>query len=349
VELLTVTNRGLYCALGDFHIDPWEPVDFAIITHAHSDHARWGSRTYLCADSGTELLRRRIGPESRIESIPYGQRFTRNEVTISLHPAGHILGSAQVRLEYRGEVWVVTGDYRIDPDPTCSPFELVPCHTLITESTFGLPIYHWDPPEETIAEVLEWWRENQERGWTSILYAYSLGKAQRLLKHLDQDAGPLLAHGAVYGFLPAYQAAGVDLSRVLPATPENAKKHRGKALVVAPPSADGTPWMRKFGDLSTAFASGWMQIRGTRRRKALDRGFAFSDHVDWAGLNRVIKESGAESVWVTHGYSSTVVRWLEAQGKSARVIATRYEGEQMDAVEAPMPLADNAADIEGAS
>ena len=320
---LEVTENGLFCRAGNFYIDPWRPVDRAIITHAHSDHARWGSRHYLTSRECEEVLRLRLGSDAVIEAIPFGQTINRDGVTVSLHPAGHILGSAQVRIEYRGEICVVSGDYKTEADGFLPAFEPLRCHTFVTESTFGLPIYRWQPQAEILSDVNDWWRENQSRGRTSVLFAYALGKAQRLLGGVDPTIGPIAVHGAVGRFLPAYERAGVRFPKI----ETDWKNFREAGLVVAPPSADHTPWLRKFGDCSKAFASGWMQIRGTRRRRALDRGFALSDHADWNGLLATIRATGAESIWVTHGYTGPLVRWLRENGWKAEAIKTQFEGE----------------------
>lgn len=327
-QLLTLTDSGLYCPRGDFYIDPWRPVTRAVITHAHADHARPGSARYLTTPTGRYLLRPRVQPGALIRALPYGERLSLNGVDISLHPSGHLLGSAQVRVAHRGEVWVVTGDYKVEQDATCEPFELVPCHTLITESTFGLPIFRWRPQAEVLTEINAWWHDNQANGRTSILFAYALGKAQRLLAGVDSTIGPILVHGTVQRFVTAYQHAGVALPNVLYADDQAAKAHRGTALVIAPPSAAASGgWLRKFGPASLAFASGWMQIRGTRRRRAVDRGFVLSDHADWPGLHQVIHASGAEQVGVTHGYVAQMVRYLNESGTHAFALQTRYHSE----------------------
>ncbi len=325
--LLQNTDRGLYCSAGDFYIDPWKPVDFAVVTHAHSDHARWGSRNYLISKAGEEVFRARLGPQANLQTIAFGEKVVRNGVTISLHPAGHILGSAQIRVEYQGEIWVVSGDYKTENDNTCDPFEPIPCHTFVTESTFGLPIYQWSPQREIFDEINQWWRDNQANDRTSVLFGYSLGKTQRLLAGVSGDIGPIFLHGSVAKFIPAYERAGVRFPKISTMERDEIRKARGKALVIAPPSADNTPWLRKFGECSKAFASGWMQIRGTRRRRALDRGFALSDHVDWRSLINSIKATGAERIWVTHGYTGPVVRWLRENGWEAEAIKTQFEGE----------------------
>jgi putative mRNA 3-end processing factor len=335
MPLLQVNANGLYCSAGDFYIDPWNPVPFAIVTHAHSDHARWGSRRYLAAQDGLGLLRVRLGMDAEIEGIPYGETRSLGGVRVSLHPAGHVLGSAQVRIEHRGEVWVVTGDYKRQPDPTCQPFEPVRCHALVTESTFGLPLFRWKPTEEIAGEINAWWRENQAQGRASMLYAYAVGKAQRVLAYLDPSIGPIFLHGAMLATTRAYREAGVALpptSTVL-AAPKD--QDWSQAIILAPPSAHGSPWLRRFGDLSTAAASGWMRVRGIRRRKAMDRGFVLSDHVDWPALLQTIDESEAEQVFVTHGYTGPVVRYLRERGLQAAILETRFLGESLEVDEAP--------------
>ncbi|MCI0365155.1 MAG: ligase-associated DNA damage response exonuclease [Phycisphaerales bacterium] len=332
-ELIQQTERGLYCEAGDFHIDPWQPVDRAVITHAHSDHARWGSRAYLAAAGGIEVLRSRLGPDAAIQGIPFNESIGMNDVRVSLHPAGHILGSAQVRVEYQGEVWGISGDYKLQTDPTCDAFEPVACHTFITESTFGLPIYRWKGPEEVFDEMNEWWRENQERRRTSIIYAYALGKAQRILASIDASIGPIIVHGAIARFLGAYEAARIKLPPTHPADPELVKSTRGTALVIAPPSAVNSPWLRKFGRQSSAYASGWMQVRGNRRRANVDRGFVLSDHVDWDGLLSTIRATGAHTIGVTHGYTDQVARYLNEHGINARIYHTRFSDRGEEALE----------------
>jgi putative mRNA 3-end processing factor len=327
-DLLQLTPNGLYCAAGDFYIDPWQPVARAVITHAHADHARPGSRRYLTSPTGARMLAPRVDPGAQIRALPFGEELLINDVSISLHPAGHLLGSAQVRVEHRGEVWVVSGDYKIEPDVTCEAFEPVRCHTFITECTFGLPIYRWRPQAEVFRAINTWWRENQARGQTSLLYAYALGKAQRLLAGLDPSIGPIMVHGAVKRFVDLYREAGMPQPEVLYADDDAAGAHRGQAIVIAPPSANGTPgWVRKFGSSAHAFASGWMTIRGARRRRAMDRGFVLSDHADWPGLLTTIRATGAERIGVTHGYVNQMARYLNENGWRAEIIPTRFEGE----------------------
>jgi len=325
--LVTATERGLYCRAGDFYVDPWQPVDRALITHAHGDHARVGSGRYLCAEPGRNILRARLGDDAVIDALPYGQTIEQDGVKISFHPAGHVFGSSQIRLEHRGDVWVVTGDFKLDRDPTCAPFEPLRCRALLTESTFALPVYRWAPPTEVFAEINRWWSANRDAGKASILYGYSLGKSQRLLTGLDPDIGPIYLHGAVERMTAEYRAAGVALppTHYVGAMPPKTKW--AGAMIVAPPSAHNSAWSRKFAPASTAIASGWMRVRGARRRRAVDRGFVLSDHVDWPGLLSVVGGSGAELVWVTHGFIQPVVRLLREMGLDAHGMRTAYEGE----------------------
>jgi putative mRNA 3-end processing factor len=317
-----MTETGLYCPAGGFYIDPWNPVDRAIVTHAHADHARPGSRVYLAAAPGEALLRARLGPEVGIQSVEYGEKIDLNGVRVSLHPAGHIRGSAQVRIEHAGEVWVVSGDYKLAPDPTCLPLEPLRCHAFLTEATFGLPIFRWPADGEVLAGVREWWRSNRDAGRTSVLFAHPMGTCQRLLTLLDGDLpGPVYTHEAVETVNEIYRGRGIPV----PATQPGALGIDRAGLVLAPQSAHGSEWSKRFAPASTAFASGWMQIRGTRRRRALDRGFVFSDHADWTGILRVIEETHAESVWVTSGYRGATVRWLEEHGRRALGVETRFE------------------------
>jgi putative mRNA 3-end processing factor len=329
MTLLRLAERGLYCEAGDFYIDPWQPVARAVITHAHGDHARWGSDAYACSRESESVLRTRLGPAATIRGLDWGEVIEMNGVRVSLHPAGHILGSAQIRVEHRGEVWVTSGDYKTDPDPTCTPFELVRCHTFITESTFGLPIYRWSPDAQVFAEIRAWWSANREAGRASVLFGYALGKAQRLLAGLaDADVGPIYTHGAVERLNRDYRAAGVRLAETRYASDLPKKHDFSGSLIVAPPSAAGSTWLRRFGDVSTGFASGWMRIRGARRRRALDRGFVLSDHVDWPSLLRTVAGTGAERVWVTHGTREPLVKWLTERGIEARAIASQWKGEE---------------------
>ncbi|MCD0418839.1 ligase-associated DNA damage response exonuclease [Rubrivivax sp. JA1024] len=326
-DLLVQRPEGLYCPAGDFHVDPWRPVARAVITHAHADHARRGHGAYLAQADGAGVLRARLG-DINLQTLAWGEAVHVGGVRVSLHPAGHVLGSAQVRLEHRGRVWVASGDYYAsahadERNPTCPPFEPQRCHCFITESTFGLPIYRWRRQAEVFAEIDAWWRANAEAGRASLLLGYSFGKAQRLLAGVDASIGPIVAHGAVESVNEAYRAAGV----ALPATQAIDtldKAALSRALVVAPPAVRGCAWARRLGDCSDAFASGWMQLRGARRRQGVDRGFVLSDHADWPGLQRAIVATGAERIIVTHGDEAVMVRWLCEQGLDAGSFRTEY-------------------------
>ncbi len=324
--MLETTEQGLYCTAGGFHIDPWRGVERALITHAHADHARGGSQAYLCAEPGLGLLRERLGPVNAT-GMRYGETLEINGVRVSFHPAGHVLGSAQIRLEHRGEVWVVSGDYKTQHDPTCAAFEPVRCHAFLTESTFGLPVYRWPEPAEILTDLHAWWRENQREERTSVVLAYSLGKAQRVLASLDESVGPIFVHNAVRVLLRHYERAGVRLPRVELATKEKVRAAKGQGIVITPPATDNSTWLHSLGETSTAVASGWMLLRGTRRWRAADRGFALSDHADWDGLVSSVRATGAERILVTHGYAAQFARWLNENGWRAEVVRTQFKGE----------------------
>jgi putative mRNA 3-end processing factor len=326
--VLTETTDGLYCEDGGFHVDPWGAVPRAVVTHAHGDHARPGSAGYLCAEPSVPLLRRRFGPDAIVEGVPYGRPLTVGATTVSFHPAGHILGSAQLRIEGSSGVWVVSGDYKRAPDPTCAGFEPLRCDTFVTESTFGLPIYRWDATELVIRELLSWWDDNRERTLTSIVFCYTIGKAQRLLAELARVTDrAVLVHGMMVPMIDVYREQGVPM---LP-TETLVDRSRGRSLagelVLAPLSARGTPWMRRLGDFSDALVSGLMRVRGVRRQRAYDRGFVFSDHADWPALLATVEETGAARVLATHGHAEPLARYLRELGLDAGVMRTAWEGE----------------------
>ncbi|SFG28575.1 putative mRNA 3-end processing factor [Duganella sp. CF458] len=325
-DMVVVRKEGLYCVPGGFYIDPWRPVDRAVITHGHADHARPGHAHYLCATPGMGILRTRLG-DINLQGLAYGETLEHHGVRISLHPAGHVLGSAQVRMEYQGEVWVASGDYKVEPDATCTPFEPVRCHCFITESTFGLPIYRWQAQQSIFDDMNAWWRRNAQQGRCSVMLCYAFGKAQRILSGLDASLGPIVCHGAVEPLNRIYREAGVALPPTV-MVGEVDKAALRQALVLAPPSAAGSPWIRRFGEFSDAFASGWMQLRGARRRRAVDRGFVLSDHADWPGLMQAICATGAQRVIVTHGSIPVMVRWLCQNGYDARGFDTEYGDEE---------------------
>lgn len=327
--LIQTSPAGLYCPPGDFYIDPWRPVQRAIITHAHADHARVGSGQYFCAEKGLLLLQHRLGADSQFQPMPYGQPFEINGVKVSLHPAGHILGSAQVRVEAEGQVWVISGDYKRDPDPTCDPFEVVPCNSFITEATFALPIYRWQPTPQTAQEIYDWWMACRRKNRTALLFCYALGKSQRVLAELMRYTDePVYLHGAVDGLTRIYRDSGVQMLPTVAVT-EAEKKALPGELVLAPPSAFRSIWMKRFKELETGFASGWMRVRAGKRQRGYDRGFVLSDHADWPQLLQTVQETQAKQIWVTHGKADLMVRYLNDAGYNAGVWGTEY-GEEAE-------------------
>lgn len=328
--MLTETNAGVYCSAGDFHIDPWAPVPRALITHAHGDHARAGMGAYLCAAPCAPLLRRRLGADATIEALPYGERRTIGGVQVSFHPAGHVLGSAQIRIEGPGGVWVVAGDYKRAPDPTCPPFEPVRCDTFVTESTFGLPIYRWDPAPAVVDEIYRWWQANADAGKTSVLFCYTLGKAQRVLAELMRLTDrTVYVHGMMTSMIDAYREAGIAMLPTAPVIDEvraRSKRSFAGELILAPLPARGTPWMRRLGTISDGFASGLMRVRGVRRQRGFDRGFVLSDHADWPALIETARETGATQVLTTHGHAEALARYIATRGITTGVIRTAWEG-----------------------
>jgi len=326
---LEFTDRGIYCPAGDFHIDPWRPVERALITHGHADHARWGHKTYLSTEAAAPVIRHRLG-DITLDTIRYGETRRIGGAQVSFHPAGHVPGSAQIRVEVGGEVWVVSGDYKLQADGLSEPFEPVRCHSFISECTFGLPVFTWAPQAEVIAAIDAWWAANAAAGRVAMIGAYGLGKAQRILSNVDTSIGPILTHGAVEGTNAVLRAQGYDLPETVHVTGETDRKAYPGALVIAPPSALGSAWARKFGPQETGFASGWMRLRGVRRRRAADRGFVMSDHADWPDLLTAIKATEAENIYVTHGYTEIFARYLNASGWNARVVPTEFGGEDAE-------------------
>jgi putative mRNA 3-end processing factor len=327
-DLVIARPEGLYCPVGDFHIDPWRPVPRAVITHGHGDHARPGMGEYFTTRAGMPILQWRLG-DQRYHVHEYGDLFRIGAALVSLHPAGHVLGSAQVRIEAGGEVWVVSGDYKRQPDPTCAPLEPVQCDTFITEATFGLPIYRWPDTAEVAREIVAWRDECAERGETAVLYCYALGKAQRLLAELAACTDrPAYVHGAIHAGVQVYRGAGVPLLDTIPvAETARGRDELAGELVLAPPSAAGSPWLRRFRRAQQGFASGWMRIRGNRRRRNYDRGFVVSDHADWPDLLRTIADTGARRVIATHGNTDAIVRALNERGVATGVFRTDFGGE----------------------
>jgi len=323
-DLIVQRPEGLYCPPGDFYIDPWRAVERAVITHAHADHARGGHGHYLAAAQAEGVLRSRLGQSIALQAVQYGEVVTHNGVTVSLHPAGHVLGSAQVRLQHGGQTWVASGDYKVAPDATCAPFEAVRCDVFITESTFGLPIYRWRLDAEVFAEINAWWAGNAAVGRASLLMCYSFGKAQRILSGVDASIAPIVVHSAIQTLNAAYRDAGVNLPETKLVSEVLDPADFKRALVLCPPSAAVGSWVKRFGDFSDAFASGWMQLRGARRRGSYDKGFVLSDHADWPGLMSAIGATGANRVIVTHGSVPVMVRYLKEQGLQAGSFQTEY-------------------------
>lgn len=331
MDVLKLRPEGLYCPAGDFYVDPWRPVATAVITHAHADHARTGMGHYHTQTDNLALIRLRLG-ELPGSAYAYGERFRLGDATVSLHPAGHVLGSAQVRVEVEGQVWVVSGDYKRAPDPTCPPFEPVRCDTFITEATFALPCYRWAATEVLIDDVLAWWDACARAGHPAVLLGYAFGKAQRLLAELARHVPdrPAYIHGALTGLVEHYRNLGITMLPTLPVAEQPKARAYAGELILAPPSAAGSPWLTRFRGASLAFASGWMQLRGNRRRQSYDRGFAISDHADWPALVQTIRESGARRILATHGNTEALVRYLNDSGGGtvhAEALKTELGGE----------------------
>ena len=333
-NLISFTDKGLYCEAGNFYIDPWKQVEKAIITHGHGDHAYYGHKSYLCHTFTKPILQLRLG-DNNYETIGWNEPTKINDVKVSLHPAGHIIGSSQVRVEYNGEVWVVSGDFKVEDDGLSGKFEPVKCNTFITESTFGLPIYKWRPQQLIYEDIITWINKNKENGKTSILLAYSLGKAQRVLQAIKETTQTIYAHGAIFNMQQTLIDAGWNITPVVRVTPETPREHLKGSVVIAPPSADGSSWMKKFQPHAVGVCSGWMQVRGNARRRNVDAGFALSDHADWPALIQTVKDTSAERVFVTHGFQSAFSRYLNEENIAlAAEVKTQYGNEDE---ETPVP------------
>ncbi|SFJ59461.1 ligase-associated DNA damage response exonuclease [Jannaschia pohangensis] len=331
--VLEFRDEGIYCPAGRFYIDPWKPVDRALVTHGHADHAYFGHRHYLSTNAAAPVIRHRLG-DIDIEGLAYGQARDINGVTVSFHPAGHVPGSAQIRVEHRGEIWVASGDYKTTADGLSEPWEPVTCHAFITECTFGLPVFDWKSDDVLAAEINAWWQDCRDTGRVAALGAYSLGKAQRVMTMVDPSIGPILTHGAIENTNAVLRAQGVTLPHTIRVTPDTDLKALRGALVIAPPSALAGGWIKRFGPVSTAFASGWMALRGVRRRRAADRGFVVSDHADWKGLNAAIAATGATRIFATHGYTTVFRQWLEERGYDAQIVQTEFGDDLLEIEEA---------------
>lgn len=326
-RLLTFDTLGIYCPQADVYIDPWRSVERALITHAHSDHARRGMKHYLAHKDTVPVMRLRLGNGIRTQSVDYGDPVYINGVRISFHPAGHIYGSSQIRLEYQGQVWVVSGDYKLDPDPACTPFEHVPCQYFITESTFGLPHYNWRPGNEVMSDLNEWCQYNKDHNRASVIFGYSLGKSQRILMGLDPSFGPIFTHPSVEKTNEVLRKCGMALPKTRLLTPELSKEELKGSIVITPQARDDSPLMQKLGSYSSAMASGWMAIRNFRRRRNVDKGFVLSDHADFKGLNQAIQATGADHIFVTHGYTKPYTQYLREEGYDAHIVSTEYKSD----------------------
>ncbi|MFE4106690.1 ligase-associated DNA damage response exonuclease [Almyronema epifaneia] len=326
-SLITVRPEGLYCEPGNFYVDPWQAVETALVTHAHADHAHAGSSRYVATQVSAEVFKKRLGTHIRFEGVQYGEKLKFGDTWVSFHAAGHVLGSAQVRIEHKDEVWVISGDYKRNADPTTEPFEVVACDTFITEATFGLPIYHWQTGPETVQQIYQWWQSDRDRA--SILFCYAFGKAQRVLAELAQlTERPVYVHGAIETLNEIYRAQGVAMLPTIPTADMPRDYAYAGDLVLSPPSGHRSTWMKRFKQPQTAFASGWMAVRGARRRRGYERGFVLSDHADWPGLIETILQTGAQTVYVTHGQNEVLARYLrETYQLKALPLKTLFEGE----------------------
>lgn len=333
MSLIKFTNKGIYCEQGGFYIDPWQPVDLAVTTHGHADHVKWGNKAYLCHDLTRPILNQRLGPDLVIETLPYNKQVTINGVKLSLFPAGHVVGSAQIRLEYKGEICVVSGDYKVEFDGISTAFEPVKCHTFVSESTFGLPIYKWQPQEIIFQQIQNWVSDNHDKGKTSVLVAYSLGKAQRLIKNLA-DYCQIYVHNSIANLNEGFIKAGVNLPETIRITPELKKETLQQGIVIVPPVMAEGKWIKTLQQAATGVCSGWMQVRAGRRWRSADAGFALSDHADWPGLLDAIKATEAEKVFVTHGFTATFSKYLNEIGIASEEVKTQYGNEEE---EEPVP------------
>jgi putative mRNA 3-end processing factor len=341
LKLITFTNKGIYCPQGKFYIDPWRPVDLALITHGHADHARWGMKKYLCHHFTKPILHKRISEDIECQSVGYGEVINMNGVKVSLHPAGHIIGSAQIRLEYKGYISVVSGDYKVQDDGLSTPFELVRCNEFVTESTFGLPIYNWLEVEDLNTRMQNWVLRNKENQKTSVFIGYSLGKAQRIMKAVE-GLGKIHVHYSIGKLNEAFENVGIKLPEYEVPDFRESVKHVQDDIVIVPPALLDSNVIKKIPNTATAICSGWMQVRGARRWRSADAGFPMSDHADWGGLLQAIKATEAEIVHVTHGQTEVFSKYLNEIGIKADVVETLYgddeEESDKETTENPEPV-----------
>lgn len=332
-QLLRETERGLWCEPGGFFIDPMRPAERALVTHGHADHARAGHDRVLATPETLAIMAARYGEAFTPDPVPvaYGERLKIGEVDVSFHPAGHVLGSAQVRLEWKGLVIGVSGDYKRRRDPTCAPFEVFPAHVYVTEATFALPVFRHPDDGEEIAKLLTSLQQNPDR--THLVGAYALGKAQRLICLLREGGydAPIHIHGAMEQLCALYEDHGVDLGPLAKATlkdGEGTKQDFAGKIVIGPPSSFQTAWARRFSDPVISFASGWMQVRARARQRGVELPLILSDHADWDELTQTIRDIDPEEVWITHGRDDALARWAELEGYKARPLSlVGYEDE----------------------
>ena len=334
-DLLHPTPAGLYCPPGDFYVDPVRPVDRAVVTHGHSDHARAGHGAVLATPQTLAIMAERYGEDftGRRQPAAYGEATSVNGVEIRLHPAGHVLGSAQAEVRWRGLTIVVSGDYKRRRDPTCAGFEPVPCHVFISEATFGLPVFRHPPAEAEVARLVKSLHQFPERA--HLVGAYALGKAQRIIAHL-REAGwerPIYVHGALERLNALYEREGVALGPILP-TRDLPKGSLGGEVAIAPPSAIQDRWARRFAEPVAAFASGWMGVRARARQKGVELPLVVSDHADWDELTATFREVAPEEIWITHGREEGLCRWAELNGMKARALRlVGYDEEDDESLE----------------
>lgn len=329
MQLIQFTNRGIFCRPGNFYIDPWFPVDYALITHAHADHARWGMKKYLCHHFSEPILKKRIGEDIKVQSIAYNEPITINGVEVTFFPAGHIIGSAQIRLAYKGYTTVISGDYKLQDDGLSTPFEAVRCNEFVTESTFALPIYHWQKIADGNKQMQDWVLQNQAQSRTSVFVGYSLGKAQRIMQALE-GIDDIFVHSSIAVLNTAFEEIGITLPEYELLDFDAPKNTLQGKIIVVPPSLLDSNVIKKIPDAATAICSGWMQVRGSRRWRSADAGFAISDHADWQALLDAVKATGAEKVHVTHGYADVFAKYLNELGIQADAVKTQFGNEEPD-------------------
>jgi putative mRNA 3-end processing factor len=324
-RLIRLTRSGLFCEAGGFHIDPSRGVELALITHSHSDHARRGSRHYVTPEDGVGLLKHRLGESIRVTGVRYGEKLRYGRATISFHPAGHILGSSQIRVECDGQVWVVSGDYKRQEDPTCRPFEVVSCDTFVSEATFGNPKYLWSCAKQAVREIHDWWMSNREQGRNSLLYCYAVGKTQRVLGGLAElTEESVHLWGEAVPITEIYRNQGVKLVPTVDLDSLSPREKVQGELIIAAHRFQYTDWLARLGDVESAFASGWMKTGAWGMRRSYDRGFVLSDHADWNDLVATVRATGARRVFLQHTKDPALARHLRKLGLQAELMGVEH-------------------------